>query len=70
MKVKEKWPVMTYQPLNYVCTEVNNAMAEFDELFKPVSLKDTNSMIYYLNNDELRIFNKLVSAHNYDKICT
>ena len=29
-------------PLNYVCTEVHNAMAEFDELFKPVSLKDAN----------------------------
>ena len=49
-------------PLNYVCTEVHNAMTEFDELFKPVSLKDANSMISNLNHDQLRIFNKVKSS--------
>ena len=47
--------------LNYVCTEVHNAMAEFDELFKPVSLKDVNSMLSNLSNDQLRIFSKVKS---------
>ena len=49
-------------PLRYVETEVQNAMADFEDLVCHVNPEDIQDMIGQLNEDQLRVFNKVKTA--------
>ena len=49
-------------PLRYVGTEVQNAMADFEDLVCHVNPEDIQDMIGQLNEDQLRVFNKVKTA--------
>ena len=49
-------------PLRYVATEVHNAMADFEDLVCHVNPEDIQGMIGQLNEDQLRVFNKVKTA--------
>ena len=46
-------------PLHYVCTEAQDAMAELGGLMEHSSQIDIDTMITQLNDDQLRVFNKI-----------
>ena len=46
-------------PLRYVATEVHDVMVDFEELVCHVNPDDVQNMIAQLNDDQLRVFNKV-----------
>ena len=46
-------------PLQYVCKEAQDAMAELGDLMQHSSQVDVDAMITHLNEDQLRVFNKI-----------
>jgi len=49
-------------PLLHACTEVQDAMAEFEEAVANEDIVDVESMIENLNEDQRRVFNR-VNTH-------
>ena len=49
-------------PLHYVCTEAHDAMAELGGLMEHSNQTDIDTMVTQLNNDQLRVFNKISSS--------
>ena len=47
------------EPLRYVSTEVQKAMADFEDLVYHVNPEDIQDMIGQLNEDQLRVFNRV-----------
>ena len=46
-------------PLHYVCTEAQDAMAELGDLMENSSQIDIDTMVTQLNDDQLRVLNKI-----------
>ena len=51
--------IVVEEPLRYVATEVQKAMTDFEDLVCHINPDDIQDMIGQLNEDQLRVFNRV-----------